>query len=120
MSKTIMVVDDSASIRNIITRNLQKESYNVILAEDGLDALNKFKAGEAIDLFLVDVNMPNMDGISFVKEIRSVDKKTPIIMVTTESQPHKQLEGQEAGANGWVVKPFEPNVLIRIVKKMLI
>lgn len=120
MSKTVMIVDDSAGIRQIVGYTLRTAGYDVMEAVDGADALARL-AGQKIHLIICDVNMPNMDGISFVKEIKkSADHKfVPIIMLTTESQERKKLEGQAAGAKAWVVKPFQPEQLLNAVAKLI-
>ena len=119
MIKTIMSVDDSASIRQMITFTLQKEGYAVVEAVDGRDALGKM--GSRVDLVLTDLNMPNMDGIELIRELRSKAeyKFTPIVMLTTESSMGKKDEGWQAGATGWIVKPFKPEQLIAVVKRFL-
>lgn len=121
MAKTILIVDDSAGIRQIVSYTLKGAGYEVIEGMDGADALTKL-AGQKVHLIICDVNMPNMDGISFVKEIkRSADYKfIPIIMLTTESQERKKLEGQAAGAKAWVVKPFQPDQLLSAVSKLIL
>ena len=108
MSKTIMIVDDSASLRQVVSIALKGAGYETIEACDGKDALNKLTG--KIHLIISDVNMPNMDGITFVKEVKKLPnyKFTPVIMLTTESQANKKAEGQAAGAKAWVVKPFQP------------
>jgi two-component system chemotaxis response regulator CheY len=117
--KKILVVDDSTAIRNILKLALF-ENYEVLEAENGKEALDKSK-GACISLFLLDVNMPVMDGISLVKELRTSGDyaKTPIIMLTTESRDDKKQAGKDAGANGWIVKPCEPENLLSIIQKML-
>lgn len=118
--KTIFAVDDSPTARASIEYTLSKAGYKVELAEDGVIALNKIKTSSLnIDVFLFDVNMPNMDGITLIKEVRKLDdhKFTPILFLTTESQESKKMEGKAAGASGWVVKPFEPDQLIEVVKR---
>lgn len=120
MSKTIMSVDDSASIRQMITFTLQKEGYAVVEAVDGRDALGKMEGG-TVDMVLTDLNMPNMDGIELIRELRGKAeyKYTPIVMLTTESSMNKKDEGRQAGATGWIVKPFKPEQLIAVVKRLL-
>jgi len=120
MAKTILVVDDSAGIRQIVGFSLKSAGYDVIEGVDGADALTKL-AGQKVHLIICDVNMPNMDGISFLKEIKKSDdyKFIPIIMLTTESQERKKLEGQEAGAKAWVVKPFQPDQMLNAVSKLI-
>jgi two-component system chemotaxis response regulator CheY len=107
MAKTILVVDDSASLRQIVSIALKGAGYDVIEACDGQDALSKLK-GQKVNLVISDVNMPNMDGITFVREMKKLPefKFTPVIMLTTEGQESKKQEGQAAGAKAWVVKPF--------------
>ncbi|MBY0243332.1 MAG: response regulator [Burkholderiaceae bacterium] len=121
MAKTIMVVDDSASLRQVVGIALKGAGYDVLEAMDGMDALSKLK-GQKINLVVCDVNMPNMDGITFVKEIKQLPnyKFTPVIMLTTESQEGKKKEGQAAGAKAWVVKPFKPEVLLGAVAKLVL
>jgi two-component system chemotaxis response regulator CheY len=120
MAKTILVVDDSWSVRQLVSLTLQSGGYDVIEAIDGDDALTKL-GGQEIHLIICDVNMPNMDGISFVKEVKKSDnyKFTPIIMLTTESQEKKKQEGQAAGAKAWIVKPFRPDQLLSAVSKLI-
>jgi two-component system, chemotaxis family, chemotaxis protein CheY len=117
--KKILVVDDSTAIRNILKTALI-DSYQVTDAENGQDALQKAK-GTGFDLFLLDVNMPIMDGITLVKELRGLPEyaKTPIIMLTTESRDEKKEQGRAAGANGWIVKPCDPDKLLGVLQKML-
>ena len=120
--KTIFVTDDSPTARASISYVLKEKGYNVILAEDGVDALNKIKeTTDSIDLFLCDVNMPKMDGITLVGEIRRLQKCkfTPILMLTTESQESKKMEAKNAGASGWIVKPFEPEQLVSLVGRFV-
>ena len=121
LTKSVLSVDDSSSMRQIIKSCLEKEGYNISEANNGLEALNKVQSGEKFDLFLVDVNMPEMDGISFVKELRKNSQydKVPVVMLTTESQPEKRLQGAAAGATGWIVKPFDPAQFVKVVKKLM-
>ena len=120
MAKTVLIVDDSASLRQVVNIALKGAGYNVIEACDGKDALSKLN-GEKIHLIISDVNMPNMDGITFVKETKKLPnyKFTPIIMLTTESQEDKKKEGQAAGAKAWVVKPFQPAQMLSAVSKLI-
>jgi two-component system, chemotaxis family, chemotaxis protein CheY len=119
MTKTIMVVDDSASMRQVVSIALKSEGYTVIEGRDGKDALSKL-TGQKVHLIISDVNMPVMDGISFVKEVKQLPnyKFTPIIMLTTESEEGKKREGQAAGARAWVVKPFKAEQLLNAVQKL--
>jgi two-component system chemotaxis response regulator CheY len=121
MSKTVMVVDDSASVRQVVGLALRGAGYTVIEGVDGQDALSKLK-GQKIHLIISDVNMPIMDGITFVQEVKKMPmyKFTPIIMLTTESQEGKKLQGQAAGAKAWVVKPFQPAQMLAAVSKLIL
>ncbi|TAN51450.1 MAG: response regulator [Methylococcaceae bacterium] len=120
MAKTILVVDDSASIRQVVSIALKGAGYEVITANDGQDALKKLD-GHKIHLIVTDVNMPVMDGIAFVREAKKLPdyKFTPFIMLTTESQPEKKAEGKEAGAKAWIVKPFQPPQLLDAVSRLI-
>ena len=120
MAKTIMIVDDSASLRQVVSIALRGAGYEVIEGCDGKDALTKLD-GRKIHLIISDVNMPNMDGITFVKEAKKLPnyKFTPVIMLTTESQEGKKQEGQAAGAKAWVVKPFQPAQMLAAVAKLV-
>ncbi|OHD64295.1 MAG: two-component system response regulator [Spirochaetes bacterium GWF1_41_5] len=118
----VYIVDDSATTRASVDYTLAKAEYKVTACESGPDALAKIAAStEKIDLFICDVNMPEMDGIALVKEIRKIEKCkfTPILMLTTEAQESKKLEGKQAGASGWLVKPFNPDQLVEIVKRFV-
>ena len=119
MAKRIMTVDDSASVRQMVAMTLKKEGYEVVEASDGQDALSKMKG--AIDMVITDLNMPNLDGIGLIKGIRAqaAYKFIPVVMLTTESQAGKKAEGKSAGATGWIVKPFTPDQLLAVVKKVL-
>jgi two-component system chemotaxis response regulator CheY len=121
MSKTILIVDDSASVRQVVAITLKGAGYDVIEGVDGKDALSKL-TGQKIHLIISDVNMPNMDGITFVKELKKLAayKFTPVIMLTTESQEAKKQEGQAAGAKAWVVKPFQPAQMLAAVSKLIL
>jgi two-component system chemotaxis response regulator CheY len=120
MNKTIMTVDDSASIRQAVTFTLTQAGYDVVQACDGKDAIAKL-TGSPVKLVLTDLNMPNLDGIGLIKWIRtqSSSRFMPVIMLTTESQESKKLEGKAAGATGWIIKPFKPEQLVAVVKKVL-
>ena len=117
--KTIFAVDDSPTARASIEYTLKKGGFGVYLAVDGIDALDKLKPLPKIDVFLLDINMPNMDGITLIKKVREIHeyKFTPILFLTTESQESKKMEGKAAGASGWIVKPFEPEALINIMQR---
>lgn len=121
MAKTILIVDDSASLRQVVSIALKGAGYETIEASDGKDALSKLD-GRKIHLVISDVNMPNMDGITFVKEMKTIPsyKFTPVIMLTTEAGEAKKAEGQAAGAKAWVVKPFQPAQMITAVSKLIL
>ncbi|MCA8939599.1 MAG: response regulator [Planctomycetes bacterium] len=116
----VFAVDDSATIRQTMKLTLRGEEFEVETANDGADALAKAQAGYVPDIVLTDVNMPNMDGITLTAELRKLPSyaSIPIIMVTTESQVEKKQAGKNAGATGWIVKPFSPEQLIALVKKV--
>lgn len=120
MSKTILVVDDSASMRQVISGTLESAGYQTKVATDGLDALKKLDA-ERFALIISDVNMPNMDGIELVKAVkqRPDTKFTPIVMLTTETMAEKKEAGRQAGAKAWIVKPFQPNQILDVVSKLV-
>ncbi|MBB2946952.1 response regulator [Actinoplanes sp. CA-015351] len=120
MAKTILIVDDSASVRQVVSIALKGAGYEVITANDGKDALAKL-SGQRIHLIISDVNMPNMDGITFVAEAKKLPayKFTPIIMLTTESQEDKKKQAQAAGAKAWVTKPFQPEQMLSAVSKLV-
>ena len=120
MSKIIMTVDDSTSVRQMVSLTLKGAGYKVIEAVDGKDALSKLNDA-TVHMIFVDLNMPNMDGLSLIRSVRATTRYRfiPIIMLTTESQASKKQEGRVAGATGWIVKPFQPNQLLAVVKKVL-
>jgi len=120
MAKKILVIDDSASLREVVSIALQGAGYEVVQAADGKQALDKLD-GSRIHLAICDVNMPVMDGISFVKEAkkRAEYRFMPIIMLTTESRESRKQEGQMAGAKAWVVKPFRPEQMLHAVAKLI-
>jgi two-component system chemotaxis response regulator CheY len=120
MAKTIMVVDDSASLRQVVSIALKGAGYDILEASDGKDALSKL-TGQKVHLIVSDVNMPNMDGISMVREIKQMPayKFTPVIMLTTESQESKKTEGKAAGVKAWMVKPFKPDQMLAAVAKLV-
>jgi two-component system, chemotaxis family, chemotaxis protein CheY len=132
MGKTIMTADDSASIRQMVSFTLKEAGYDVIEAVDGRDALEKLM-GECdsplpepgrtgtVHMLVTDLNMPNMDGIELIRRVRGESRYRfmPIVMLTTESQNAKKQEGKAAGATGWIVKPFKPEQLVAVVRKVL-
>ena len=117
---SILAVDDSASMRQMVSFTLKGAGYDVTEAKDGQEALNIAKSGK-FNLVITDVNMPNMDGITLTKELRSLPayKFIPILTLTTESSGEKKTAGRQAGATGWIVKPFNPDQLLATVKKVL-
>ena len=118
MSKTVLVVDDSGSFRTVVKLALQKAGYTVVEAVDGEDAKTKLD-GTKLSCIVCDVNMPRLDGISFVKHVKTTNYKfTPVIMLTTESQESKKAEGKAAGARAWITKPFQPSQLVDAVGKL--
>lgn len=121
MSKTILIVDDSASLRQVVNIALTGAGYSVVEARDGQDALTKLD-GRKVHLIISDVNMPNMDGISFVKAAKQMPlyKFTPVIMLTTEAGEAKMNEGKLAGVKAWVVKPFQPAQMLTAVSKLIL
>lgn len=120
MAKCILVVDDSETVRQVLQMTLANSGFHVVEAEDGRDALNKL-AYNTIDMMITDLNMPNMDGLELIKQVRQAGahRFTPIVMLTTESSEEKKLAGREAGASGWIVKPFKPEQLLKVVKLIL-
>ncbi len=120
MAKTIMIVDDSASLRQVVSIALKGAGYDVLEGCDGKAALAQL-TGQRVHLIVSDVNMPNMDGITFLKAVRQLPayKFTPVVMLTTESAESKKREGQEAGAKAWMTKPFRPEQLINVVQKLV-
>ncbi len=120
MAKTILIVDDSESIREVVSFTLENEGYNVLVGIDGQDAL-KFFDGTEIDLLITDLHMPNMDGIDLIKKVRSMEnyQRVPILFLTTESQAAKKMEAKDAGATGWIIKPFVPAKLVAAINKVI-
>lgn len=116
----ILAVDDSPSMRQMVAFTLRDAGYDVVEAEDGQVALDKAR-GEAFSLVLADVNMPNMDGITLVRELRGLDayKFTPLLILTTEAGDDKKQAGKAAGATGWLVKPFDPEQLLGVVRRVI-
>ncbi len=120
MAKSILIVDDSETVRQVLQLALGNAGYQVIEAEDGYDALGKL-SGAQVDMLITDLNMPNMDGLELIKKVREGGQHrfTPIVMLTTESSGEKKKAGREAGASGWIVKPFKPEQLLKVVKMVL-
>ncbi len=120
----IMVIDDSATIRSTVELVVKSTGYqNIKMAEDGIDALEKIDEiksnGDDISLCITDINMPNMDGITFIKEFRKIDRFTPILVLTTECGGSVIEEGKKLGASGWVVKPFKPEDFIKAMNRLI-
>ena len=117
---SILAVDDSASMRKMVTFTLKSAGYDVDEAVDGVDALAKAQTKQ-FDCVITDVNMPNKDGISLIRDLRAMPgyKFTPLLTLTTESGAEKKQEGKAAGATGWIVKPFDPDQLLKTLKKVL-
>lgn len=120
MTKKILAVDDSPSIRKMVSHTLRTAGYEVVEAEDGQDGLEKANLGQ-MNLVLTDQNMPRMDGLTLVRALRAMPeyKSAPILMLTTESSDQMKAQGRAAGATGWMIKPFDPTRLLDVVKKVL-
>ena len=119
--RKILFVDDSKTIREMLESTLSQAGYETIQAEDGIEAL-RVLGNDRVDLIITDINMPNMDGIELIKRLRKhiVHRVTPILVLTTEAQPDKKHQGKEAGATGWIVKPFTPLKLCATIERVLI
>lgn len=120
MTKTVLTVDDSPSLRQMVTFTLKGAGYRVIEAADGREGLTKAR-GEAVQLVLTDQNMPNMDGLTLIRSLRALPGygRVPIVMLTTESSDAMKNQGRAAGATGWMVKPFDPKRLLDVVRKVI-
>jgi two-component system, chemotaxis family, chemotaxis protein CheY len=120
MASTILTVDDSASMRQMVGFTLRQAGYSVVEAPDGLEAL-AYARRHPVDLVLTDVHMPQMDGITLVRELRRIEsyKHIPMLMLTTEAAQEKKVAGKQAGATGWLVKPFDPEKLLTTIAKVL-
>lgn len=121
MDKTILIADDSESIRQLLSATLESSGYKVLVGVDGEDALSLLNNGTTVDLVITDLNMPKIDGIGVVKGVRRNDKHKfiPVLLLTTESQMSKKEEAKKAGATGWIVKPFVEEKFLSVVKKVL-
>ncbi len=119
MKRLVLTVDDSKTIREMVGFTLTSSGFDVLEAEDGQNALN-ILSSKAPDLIITDLNMPNMDGITFIKEVRKITmfQFTPILMLTTEHTDEKKASGRAAGATGWIIKPFAPEKLIQVINKV--
>jgi two-component system chemotaxis response regulator CheY len=120
MAKTILTVDDSASMRQMIKMTLSGAGYNVIEAGDGDQGLATAR-GNAVDMVITDLNMPGLDGVSLIRELRKLPSFTgvPIVLLTTESDAERKQQAKAAGATGWITKPFQPEQLVAVTKKVL-
>jgi two-component system, chemotaxis family, chemotaxis protein CheY len=120
MSKTALVVDDSTSMRQMLAYTLQQAGFTVLQGGNGREGLTQLQQGP-VDLVITDLNMPEMDGITFIKGLRGLAtcRFTPVLMLTTESQDTKKQEGKAAGATGWIVKPFDPEKLLAVVRRLV-
>jgi two-component system chemotaxis response regulator CheY len=120
MSKKILAVDDSVTMRKMVSVTLQRGGYEVIEAVDGVDALEKAQ-NETVDLVLIDINMPRMDGLTLIQELRKLEAydQKPLLVLTTEASDEMKEKGRLAGANGWIVKPFSPEKLLQIVERVI-
>jgi len=121
MGKIALIVDDSPTMRQMVAFTLTNAGFTVVEAQDGKDAVDKVAGGGKMDIVVTDLNMPEMDGIALIKELRKLSafRFTPILMLTTESAAEKKQAGKEAGATGWIVKPFNPEVLLKTIAKVL-
>lgn len=121
MGKTVLVVDDSSTMRQMVAFTLKNAGYDVVEAGNGKEAVDKLNGGTKPALVVTDLNMPEMDGITLITEIRKMAafKFTPILMLTTESADDKKKAGQAAGATGWIVKPFNPEQMLKVIQKVL-
>jgi len=120
MAKTVMIIDDSDSMRQVVSLTLKGAGYEVMEGSDGKDALAKL-TGQKVHLIVCDVNMPHMDGFTFVSELKKIPayRFTPVIMLTTEIAEDKKAKGQAVGAKAWMVKPFKPDQLLNAVAKLI-
>jgi len=123
LTKTALIVDDSSSMRQMVSFTLRNAGFTVIEGSNGQEALDKLKSvpGGKVDLIITDLNMPVMDGLTFIRSARALatQRFTPILMLTTESQEDRKAEGKAAGATGWIVKPFHPEQLLKVIQKVL-
>ena len=122
MAKTVLIIDDSASMRQVVNFTLKTAGYAVVEAENGKDDLDKLAGGLKPNLIICDVNMPVMNGIAFVTELKSLPdhQYTPVIMLTTEAGEDMKLQGQMAGAKSWLIKPFRPEIALKAVQKLIL
>ena len=123
MAKTALIVDDSTSMRQMVSFTLKGAGFTVLEGGNGQEALDKLKGapGGKVDLIITDLNMPVMDGLTFIKAVRAqpTSRFTPVLMLTTESGDGRKAEGKAAGATGWIVKPFHPEQMLKVIEKVL-
>lgn len=119
MAKTIFLIDDSAVMLTSVKQNLELAGYKVEVARDGLEGLTRVKGGLKPDLIITDINMPKMNGIEFIRNVRAILRFTPILVLTTESQTAKRDEAKKLGATGWLVKPVGGNDLLKVIKQVM-
>ncbi len=119
MSKTVFIIDDSSVMLMSVKQTLEMAGYQVATAKDGLEAFNRLKTGFKPDLIITDINMPNMNGLEFIKNARTLLRFTPILALTTESQAAKRDEAKRLGATGWLVKPVSGPELLKVIKQVL-
>ena len=119
--KKILIIDDSESIRELISFSLESYGYNVVKGNNGIDGLDKIKKHAQIDLIITDLNMPLMDGLTFLQEVRKVNRHqyTPILILTTESSLELRNKAKQYGATGWIIKPFDRDKLINVIQKVI-
>ncbi len=121
MAESILAVDDSPSMQKMVSYTLKSAGYEVLVASDGVQALEIAKNSPEVSLVLTDVNMPNMDGITLIRRLRELTefKFKPILILTTESSDEKKMQGKQAGATGWIVKPFDPEKLLNTLRRVM-
>lgn len=121
MAKKILIVDDSKSIREVVSFTLENAGFEVFKGVDGVDGLEVLQKNTSIDLIITDLHMPNKDGFEFIRDVRAQEafKFVPILFLTTESQNDKKMQAKEAGATGWIVKPFVPEKLLAAINKVV-
>ncbi len=121
MSKKVLVIDDSVSMRKVVAMVLSRDGHTVVESADGAEALERLKQ-EKVNLIICDVNMPKMDGITFLKHLRQEpgSREVPVVMLTTESQGRLREMGAEAGARAWILKPFQPEQLLEVVTRIIV
>lgn len=121
MSKKVLILDDTQSMRSLLAMTLKQKGFTVIEAVDGVDGLNKLKENSDVELIFTDMNMPNKNGVEFIKDVKSMStfKTIPIVMLTTETEEKKKAEGKAAGAMAWIVKPFKVDTIQAVIDKII-